>query len=129
MKSYWRFQSTFAVGVDILSQQNDFFRSPLHQSADLGVDFFGLAGFFAATGERHHAETAKLVASLDDVDERAGKGSRLMLVGNLGNGVVFLIVKVSPYKRFLCFQNPVHRLRNALYMIRTQNKIKEWDAL
>ena len=59
------------VGVDVLSQQGDFFESALAEVAHFGQDALNVAAAFAPARVRHDAVVAEVVATAHDADESA----------------------------------------------------------
>ncbi len=97
--------------------------------ADFAFNFFGLARLLPPPGERDHAEGAKLVAPLDDVDESAGTGISHRRGGELGDGITFLLIELGPEDRAAEGLNLVDRLGQVFHVVGAQDEIQLGKAL
>ena len=119
--------SVAAVSVDVLTEQDDLARAGVDQAARFGEDRRCGARRFRASGVRHHAERAELVAALLDGKERGDAGRACQLLGQTIE--LALDREVGIEHAALRARPPVQQLGQAVIGLRPDHDVDERRSL
>jgi hypothetical protein len=113
---------SFAVGVDILSQQHDFLNPVADERFNFGNNLLARATDFPSTDVRNNTKTADLIASLHDGDERF---RTLHVASRLGIfHVRWITIKIDLHRPALQSLDPLDHFRKFVDIMRAENQVK-----